>query len=133
MGRLTFNDIVNESEQYRAELESPLPTEINELCDRLALLAGLQARTGYILAEAKKYMREKKASQIAEMLVKIAKEGCLSAKAQNAIVDSFAIEECYLVDLIERQNAACTHQADACRTIISKLKEEMRYASYTAQ
>lgn len=130
---MTFNDICSEVEQYQADLEQTLPDEVNGLCDRLAWLAGVQARTGYLLAEAKRYMREKKASQIAEMLVKIAKEGCLSAKAQNAIVESYAIEECYIVDALDRMNSACVHQADACRTLISKYKEEMRYAGYTAQ
>jgi hypothetical protein len=62
------------------------------------------------------------------MVVKIAKEGYLSGRAQNALVDSIAQEEAYFVDHLDRINSTCVHQLDLMRSIISKEKEEMRMA-----
>ena len=41
------------------------------------------ARSGQMLSDAKKALRQKKSSQISDTIVKIAKEQHLSAKAQN--------------------------------------------------
>ena len=79
-----------------------------------------------MLAEAKLLLNRKKSSEIAETVVKIAKEGHLSAKAQNAIVDSIAAEEKYLVDWLDRLNAACTHQVDHTRSLLAYEREQMR-------
>ena len=57
------------------------------------------------LAEAKKRYREKRATEIANTIVNIAKENFLSAKAQNALVDSIAQDEAFLVDWLDRLNA----------------------------
>ena len=39
---------------------------------------------------------------------------------------SIAEDESYLVDRLDRLNAACTHQLDALRTLLSYEKEAMR-------
>ena len=83
-------------------------------------------RSGEMLADAKKLLRKKKSTEISNTIIAIAKEQCLSAKEQNALLDSIAEEESYLVDRLDRLNAACTHQLDALRTLLSYEKEAMR-------
>lgn len=126
-----FEELQQEADFIQSFIEEQLPTEINACVERLSLLSGYLARSGDMLAEAKKLMRRKKSDEICNMVADIAKKAFLSSKAQNALVDSIAVEEMYLVDKIDRINATCTHQGDWCRSIISKEKEEMKFASYT--
>ena len=79
-----------------------------------------------MLAEAKKALRRKKASEISNTIINIAKEQCLSAKVQNTLIDSIAEDEAYLVDWLDRLNAAATHQVDALRSILSFERENLR-------
>lgn len=99
------------------------PQEIQE---RIAATMVYVVRTGEMLAEAKKMLRRKKASEISNTIIRIAKEQCLSAKVQNALLDSIAEEESWLVDTLDRLNASATHQLDALRTLLSYEKEAMR-------
>jgi hypothetical protein len=123
---MLYNDLKTECESIQAELETLIPDELNAVIERAKEIAVYQARTGYMLAETKKLAREKKTSEIGKTIVKIAKENYLSAKAQNALIDSIASEEMYLVDWLDRINSMCVHQMDLCRSIISKEKEELR-------
>ena len=122
------NDIKQECADMQAELECLTPDDVNAVVERAKRLAVYHARSGYLLAEAKMLYRTKKSSEIADTIVKIAKESCLSASAQNALVGSIAQDEAYLVDWLDRINSGCVHQLDLMRTIISKEKEEMRMA-----
>lgn len=83
-------------------------------------------RTGEMLAEAKRMLRKKKSDEIQNTIIKIAQENCLSAKVQNALLDSIAEEESFLVDRLDRLNASATHQLDALRTLLSYEKEALR-------
>ena len=124
---MKYEEILNECGTMQAELETVIPDELNSIIDRSKTIAAYHARTGYLLAEAKKMVRNKKSSEIANTIAKIAKEGFLSSKAQNALVDSIASEELYLADWLDRINSMCVHQIDLIRSIISKEKEEMKY------
>lgn len=84
------------------------------------------ARSGQMLAEAKKRLRDKKSSEISKTILEIAKQNFLSAKAQNALVESIAQEENFLVDWLDRINKTCTHQIDALRSLLSYEKENLR-------
>lgn len=56
------------------------PAEIQErICDIMVYLS----RSGEMLANAKKLLRQKKTSEISETIIKIAKEQCLSAKGKK--------------------------------------------------
>jgi hypothetical protein len=123
---MTIPDIRTECDDMQVELECLTPDDVNAVIERAKRLAVYHARSGYLLGEAKMLYRKKKASEIAETIVKIAKEGYLSSRAQNALVDSIAQDEAYLVDRLDRINSTCVHQLDIMRTIISKEKEEMR-------
>lgn len=124
-----MEEIKRECGLMQAELECVIPSDINAVIDHAKRIAVFHARAGQLLADAKKLLRSKKSSEIADTVVKIAKEGYLSAKAQNALVDSIAQDEAYLVDHLDRLNSMCVHQIDLCRTIISKEKEEMKFAN----
>jgi len=123
---MTIDEIRAECEQYQAELECVMPSDINEAIERGKNIAAYHARIGYLLALAKQLARAKKTSEIGETIIKIAKEQYLSAKAQNSLIDSIADEEMFLVDALDRINAAFTHQLDYIRTVISYEKENLR-------
>jgi hypothetical protein len=115
-----------ELEKIQEFLEIDVSENPEELIERIKTLNVYMARSGRMLAEAKQKLREKKASEISKTILEIAKQNFLSAKAQNALVDSIAQEENFLVDWAERINKACTHQVDALRSLLSYEKEQLR-------
>ena len=99
------------------------PQEIQE---RISTIMVYMMRTGEMLADAKKMLRRKKSDEIQNTIIQIAKENCLSAKIQNAMLESIAEDEAFLVDRLDRLNASCVHQLDALRTLLSFEKESLR-------
>ena len=99
------------------------PQEIQE---RISTIMVYMMRTGEMLADAKKMLRRKKSDEIQNTIIQIAKENCLSAKIQNALLESIAEDEAFLVDRLDRLNASCVHQLDALRTLLSFEKESLR-------
>ena len=93
---------IKEISDYLNTTCSNNPAEIQE---RISVIMVYMMRTGEMLAEAKKILRKKKSDEIQNMIIRIAKENCLSAKVQNALLDSIAEDECYLVDRLDRLNA----------------------------
>jgi hypothetical protein len=85
------------------------------------------SRSGEMLAKAKKILRTKRTSEINKTIIAIAKQEHLSASVQNALLDSICEEESYLVDWLDRINRTCTHQIDGIRSLLSYVKEEMRF------
>lgn len=127
---MTFDEIKIECANMQAELECLIPDEVNKAIERGKEIAVYHARTGYLLALAKQLARKKKSSEIGETIMQIAKQNYLSAKAQNALVDSIADDEMFLVDWLDRLNSMCVHQIDLIRSIISKEKAEMQINSF---
>ena len=97
-----------------------------EIQQRMADTMVYVARTGEMLATAKRMLRRRKSEEIQNTILRIARENCLSAKVQNALLDSIAEEEAFLVDTLDRLNAAATHQLDALRTLLSYEREGLR-------
>ncbi len=124
---ITLEEIKKEVHLYQIELEKPIPIEINACIERLSSLSGIHSRTGYLLANGKKNLRTVKNEQL-QVHLKRTFEKFLSSKIQNTLLEGFAIEETYIVELLEMMNLTCTQQIDICRTIISKEKEEMKFA-----
>lgn len=114
---------INEISDYLNITCSNNPQEIQE---RISVIMVYMMRTGEMLADAKKILRRKKSDEIQNTIIRIAKENCLSAKVQNALLDSIAENEAFLVDRLDRLNASCTHQLDALRTLLSFEKESLR-------
>lgn len=118
--------IQQEAQQIQEYLDIECSENPEEVLERIRAIMPYISRTAYLLAEAKKAYRNKKATEIGGTIVKIAKEQFLSAKAQNALLDSIAEDEAYLVDWLDRLNAAATHQVDALRSILSYEREQLR-------
>ena len=115
-----------EAQQIQDYLDIECSENPEEVLERIRAIMPYISRTAFMLAEAKKALRRKKASEISNTIINIAKEQCLSAKVQNTLIDSIAEEEAYLVDWLERLNAAATHQVDALRSILSYEREQLR-------
>lgn len=115
-----------EAQQIQEYLDIECSENPEEVLERIRAIMPYISRTAFMLAEAKKALRRKKASEISNTIINIAKEQCLSAKVQNTLIDSIAEEEAYLVDWLDRLNAAATHQVDALRSILSYERENLR-------
>ena len=115
-----------EAKKIQDYLDVTVSSDPAELVDRIATLMTYMARSGEMLATAKKLLRAKKTNEISKTIINIAKEQCLSAKVQNALLDSICEEESFLVDWLDRINRSCTHQIDGLRTLLSYEKEQMR-------
>ena len=115
-----------EAKKIQDYLEVTLSDNPEEITQRIKDLSVYMARSGLMLAEAKKRLRDKKSSEIYETILEISKQNHLSAKAQNALVESIAQEENFLVDWLDRINKTCTHQIDALRSLLSYEKENLR-------
>jgi len=123
MDAKTLKERADEIQSFLTINPSSEPEEIKE---RIFNLMPYIALSGEMLATAKKLLRAKKTDQINQTIIKIAKESCLSASVQNALLDSICSEESYLVDYLERINRTATHQLDACRSLLSYEKEGLR-------
>lgn len=115
-----------EAQKIQGYLDIECSENPEEVLERIRAIMPYISRTAFMLAEAKKALRRKKASEISNTIINIAKEQCLSAKVQNTLIDSIAEEEAYLVDWLDRLNAAATHQVDALRSILSFERENLR-------
>lgn len=115
-----------EAQQIQDYLDITCSENPEEVLERIRAIMPFISRTAFMLAEAKKALRRKKASEMSNTIINIAKEQCLSAKVQNTLIDSIAEDEAYLVDWLDRLNAAATHQVDALRSILSFERENLR-------
>jgi hypothetical protein len=120
-----MEQLLKEAEEIQSYLEIECSNNPEEIEERLSAISVYKARSGEMLAQAKKLYRRKRSSEIANTIINIAKQQFLSATAQNALVESIAEDEAFLVDWLERINAACTMQSDALRSILSYEKEQL--------
>lgn len=120
---MNTSDEIKKMSEYSQITCSGIPEEVIE---RISTTMVYLARTNEMLADSKRVLRIKKSSEIGETIIKIAKQNFLSARAQNALVDSICSEEAYVVDSLDRLSATFTHQLDALRSILSYEKEAQR-------
>ena len=118
--------LLDEANKMQKYLEIECSENPAEVMERLKTISVYQARSGVMLAEAKRLYRRKVSTEIANTIINIAKEQYLSATAQNALVNSIAEDEAYLVDWLDRLNATCKHQQDSLRSILSYERENLR-------
>lgn len=123
---MDMEGIRNEAQQIQDFLEITMSDNPQEVIERGNDLQVYMARTGKLLADAKYILNEQKRHETMNIIRDFIIDQKLSAKVQNALIDGLCKEEQYLVDWIDRLNAACTHQLDWCRSVNSKNKEEMR-------
>lgn len=118
--------IIEEAQQIQGYLDTTCSENPEEVLERIRVISPYISRTAFMLAEAKKALRAKKSDEIQAQICEIVNLQFLSAKVQNALLDSIAKEESYMVDWLERLNAAATHQVDALRSILSYERESLR-------
>jgi hypothetical protein len=118
-------EIITELDQIESFLMVTPSQDPEEIKERLCVVAVYNTRLGSLLADAKKILRTSKASEICETVINIAKERFLSAKAQNALIDSICVEEQFMVDRIERLQRSCVRDIEANRSVLSYLKQEL--------
>lgn len=121
-----YESLLQEAMDIQSYMEITCSDNPDEIIERIKYIGVYRARTGVMLAEAKRMYRRKRSSEITEKIIEIARQGFLSAKVQGAIIDSIAEDEAYLVDFIDRLNASCTHEQDALRSILSYERENLR-------
>lgn len=115
-----------EAKEIQDYLDITCSENPEELQERIRIVMSLLSRTSFMLAEAKRYLRAKKSDEIKAQICEIVNLQYLSAKVQNALLDSIAKEESYLVDWLDRLNATATHQVDGLRSLLSYEKENLR-------
>jgi hypothetical protein len=123
---MTLEGLNKEAADIQGYLEIASSNNPEEIQERIVTLMPFLARSGEMLAEAKRLLRRKKSTEISNTIIKIAKESHLSASVQNALLESIAEDEHYLVDKLERLNRSCVHQIDALRSLLSYEREGLR-------
>jgi len=121
-----MQNLLEEAEKMQNYLEIECSDNVTDIIERIKTLSVYLARSGNMLAEAKRIYKRKVTSEIANTIIAIAKENFLSAKAQNALVDAIAEDEAFLVDKLDRINSSCVHQIDALRSILSYEKASLK-------
>jgi energy-converting hydrogenase Eha subunit C len=117
---------LEEAKKIQDYLDITVSSDPAELVDRIANLMTYMARSGEMLANAKRTLRSRKTSEISKTIIAIAKEQFLSATVQNALLDSICEDEAFMVDWLERINRSCTHQIEGLRSLLSYEKEQMK-------
>lgn len=120
-----FTDLIDECRTIDEFMGITPSDNIEEIVERGNALIVYINRTGKMLADAKYHLNTVRKSDIMRIIQEIIPEN-LSAKVQNTLVDTSALEQQYLVDWCERLNRTAVHQLDWCRTLISKAKSEMQ-------
>ncbi|MBA7475653.1 hypothetical protein ES707_11025 [subsurface metagenome] len=96
-----------------------------EAVDRGCDLASYISRTGKMLADAKIH-KDKAMNRAALELY--GNSGGMPPSTLNELIKSSIARENYLVNWLDRLNRSATHQLEWCRSLVSKAKEEMKYA-----
>jgi len=121
-----IEELSKEAEQIQSFCEITPSDNPQEIAERIADIGVFIARSGKMLADAKYHLNQKKKDETVDLIMNLISDKKLSAKVQNALIDSICKEEQYLVDWIERLNRACTHQQESMRSLLSYEKESMR-------
>lgn len=118
-----IDEIRREARNIQDLLECLNDADINAMIGRLDQLGVYYARSGELLSEVVGMRDATIAKLFHDERSVIAG---LSASLANKLVDSSAWEFNALVKWLDRINAACKHQCDNLRTMISYEKERMR-------
>ena len=122
-------ELIKEATEIYEFMDTPIDDDIIQATEKGNMLAVYINRTGFMLSQAQKLLNVALQSEVVEIIKQMTSEK-YSAKIQNALLDSVCKDERYLVDFIEQLNKTAKYQLDWSRTIISKIKEEMKYNSF---
>lgn len=123
---MTLEQIADNCKEIQSFIEAHYTADNpTAVVDRANALESYMALSGKMLADAKYHYND----MLSSVFIQAVKDGNrerMSASTLNKYVDSLCKDYQYLVDWCDRVNRTCTHQLDFSRTMISKLKEEMR-------
>ena len=125
---MTIEQYTEELQQIQSYLEIEVSDNSEEYAERIRTLAVYMARSGQMLADAKRLYNEKMHSEMIQLIRQLTNQNGISNTVQNTLAKACASEEQYLVDWCERVNRSCTHQIEAMRSLLSMEKEQLRIA-----
>ncbi len=116
-----------EAQEIQKYLEITCSNNPEEIQERIADLAVYMARSGEMLAQAKREVAKARINELVKKVIEPLTDGVpMSATTQKELINLISIEEQFLVDWLERINRSCTHQIDALRSLLSYEKENLR-------
>lgn len=119
--------MIEEIKKMQSDIETVCSENPEEILNRISDIMVIIARSGLLLADAKKICSVAKRKFIwKEIMEPLASDIAISATTQKALIDSFCADEQYIVDWLERINRTATHQLDALRSMLSYEKEHLR-------
>lgn len=119
-------ELYKEATEIQEYLDITMSEDGDEAAEMGNSLIVYVGRTAKMLADAKYHLNEKKQSGIMKTLEETAKKVPNATNtAVNELIKSVCRDEQYLVDWLDRLNAASTHKVEWCRTLISKAKAEL--------
>lgn len=121
-----MDELKRETATIQAYLDIVCSNNPEEISDRISQLMSYMARSGEMLAQAKRLLRSRKSVEIRNTIMTVAKAERLSASVQNALLDSVCEQEAFLAEWLERVNKSCTHQIEGLRSLLSYEKEGLR-------
>ena len=130
MELITIEMLREEAMEIQAYCDQGCEDDIYMVEQRGSRLQAYISRTGKMLADAKKILNLTKKNEIIEALEQHYIKNDAPKITINELIKSLCAEEQFLVDQLERLNNTCGRQADWCRTLISKYKEEIRMAQF---
>lgn len=124
----TLEEIEKESQLIDDFLNVTYSDDINELSERLIDLGVYLARTSKLLADSKVHQDK---AVISSTLKNIDID--ISPSNLKKLIESTCYRENYLVNWLDRLNRTTVHQIDSVRTLISRVKEELKYEYFNNQ
>ena len=119
-------NLLKEAAEIQSFAEVTIGDNPQEIAERISDSGVFSARTSKMLADAKYHLNKKRKDETMQLISQILSDKKLSAKVQNSLIDSICKDEQYIVDWVERLNRAVTHQQEACRSLLSYEKEQLR-------
>lgn len=126
---MTLEQLEQEAKEIYEFMNIPIDDDIVQATEKGNMLAVYINRTGFMLAQAKLFLNQELNCEAVRLISELIGQK-YSAKIQNSLIDSVCKRERYLVDFIEQLNKTAKYQIEWSRSIISKIKEEMKYNNY---
>ena len=126
---MTLEQLEQEAKEIYEFMNIPIDDDIVQATEKGNMLAVYINRTGFMLAQAKLLLNQELNCEAVRIISELIGQK-YSAKIQNSLIDSVCKRERYLVDFIEQLNKTAKYQIEWSRSIISKIKEEMKYNNY---
>ncbi|MBQ7750314.1 MAG: hypothetical protein IJR77_03715 [Bacteroidales bacterium] len=112
--------VIEEMEAFLKQVAPPDDPYV--LTDRLSYLNAYMAWAGTLLGKAQEELRNAKKAVQVEHFASLCK---MPATVQKDFVENMCAKEIAMVTVLDRLNAACTHQSDNIRTQVSFIKQQM--------